>query len=153
MSGRAKIKLHHYDLDGNSLGTFESLSEVHSKYYKGSKYPLFKSKDNSLVHLLPDATCITKGAIYRDELRKLIKRFDAPDLIDKYQKYNPIEILNFDKIEIGTFYNIPIASQLLNISQSDIHSIIKASGNEVPKNKYGIYIRYKNLDSKNISEK
>ena len=31
MAGRAKIRLHHYDLDGKSLGTFESISEVQKK--------------------------------------------------------------------------------------------------------------------------
>ena len=48
------------------------------KYYNGAKQPLFRTKQYKTVQLLPDATCITKGVIYRDDLLKLIRRFDMP---------------------------------------------------------------------------
>lgn len=39
---REKMRLHHYNLDDSNLGTVNSLSKVHQKYYNGAKYSFIR---------------------------------------------------------------------------------------------------------------
>ena len=142
-SGREKVKLYHYDLNGKRLRTFESMAEVRDKYYEGKKQPLFVNIDYKVVQLLPDATCITKEPIGREKLRPLIARFDASFLVHKNQKYEPIEILNFDRVVVAEFYNMTVASKMMGMTQAALYKIATKKTDEMPSNKYKIYVRWK----------
>ena len=145
MAGKPKIKLFQYDVNCKYLKSFDSLTDVRSHYFNDAKYPLFVDSQKE-IEKLPDSTIICKYRIGRDNLLKLLNRINNPFIIkDDRTNNNEIEILNIDKVVIATFYNVSIAAKMLGICSSNIHSMIKHSMNSAPKNKLGIYIRYKKV--------
>jgi hypothetical protein len=143
MAGKPAIKIFQYSNEGKYIKTFNSISEIHREYFNDSKYPFFVGVQN-ILEKLPDNTIICKERLGRDKIKAILRRLSNPFILkDDRSNSNEIEVLNVDKIVIATFFNISMASKLLNISANSIHAIMKSSMNGYPKNKYGVYFRYK----------
>lgn len=143
MAGLKKIKTYQYDKDGKRLKVFNSMQEVRDKYYKGAKYPMFKSIKDPTMHKLPDGTFLFKSPTYRNEIKNKIRRFNN-NLIVGENKHKPIEVINIDGVKVAEFYNESMASKLMSISRNKIASYLRGKKTRTASNELGIYIRYKN---------
>ena len=113
MSGKPKLRIHHYDSEENEfkyLGKFDSQTEVFNMYFNGKKGNLFHT--NPVYRRLDDGTFVTKEPIGREGLRVAIRDYEDPCVY--YRKGDmEIEILNSKGEVVGTVKNRRVLQALL----------------------------------------
>lgn len=117
-SGKEKIKIYHYDKEGNFIKQFESLVKLREEYFPQDigKRPLFNSiKWNKFQYdTLEDGTHYSNYRIGREKLLKFEKMYNS-NLCMKNDFKKPVVMYNLLHEPIATFNNEYIAAEATKI--------------------------------------
>ena len=143
-SGKEKIKIYHYDKDGNYIKTFESLSELRKEYFPHDigKRPLCRGvKWNKFKYdTLEDGTHYSNHRIGRDHIRKFEKAYNS-NLCMKNDYNKPVVMYNLLHEPVAVFNNEYIAAETVKIPVNRVQYDCKNSKQQPQKD---FYFKYKN---------
>lgn len=143
-AGLEKIKLYHYDANGNFLKTYNSCAELREEHFpvEPGKRPLFNNKRWELFKydILPDNSFYSDFRIGRDRLFKNERIFNSKLCVNNSTDNIPVEAYNLQHEKIGEFKSVYIAHLLTKINQATIN---RSAKNGKGKGFDEIYFKYK----------
>lgn len=133
MSGRPKQKVYVYNFDGSVYKNYNCLNDLRKEFYPEAKgiIPLFKrhnslKKENVIKDyvILPNDKIAFLQRVGRIIVRDTVKKYKSELLIlsRPFPKDREVKAFNLNHELIATFKNVRIASKLLNIEPSIIHT-------------------------------
>ena len=148
MSGRIKQKVYEYDLKGNFLRDYESISEYCRIFYPEdkSKRPIFLYNELGFKYNIFDDTIIFLERPGKKNIQLIISIHNSP--FCNTLKGKPVEVLNYKNEVIAEFSNRDLLVKLMpNISQATISRHLTGVNLSEKKNKgkLGLKFRFKQI--------